>query len=127
MEYVYHGSSGLYKVLIPHQAYDTGFEEGCRKAIYATTNQNMALAFALGAIPNRKGEVERIMKPEYGDIVIFEKGTPNYGGKGYLYILDKSKFVHSLGTQWVCFDEVVPIKIVEINVDDYLYLCMVKE
>lgn len=89
MEYLYHGSSGYYKTLIPRQAYDTGFEEGCKNAVYATTNRNMALAFALGAIPDQNGEIERVMLPEFGDRMIFEKGTPNYGGKGYLYVLDK--------------------------------------
>lgn len=126
MEYLYHGSSGYYKTLMPHQAYDTGFKEGCKNAVYATTNKNMALAFALGAIPDQNGEIERVMLPEYGDKMIFEKGTPNYGGKGYLYVLDKEKFQHAMGTQWVCFEEVEPIEIQEINVDDYLYLCQVK-
>ena len=127
MEYLYHGSSGYYHVLVPHQAYDTGFQEGCKNAVYATSNKNMALAFALGAIPNKDGEIERVMLPEYGDVMVFEKGTPNYGGKGYLYVLDKSKFQHALGTQWVCFEDIVPLEIQEINVDDYLHLCLVKE
>ena len=127
MDYLYHGSSGYFKVLIPHQAYDTGFEEGCKKAVYATTSKNMALGFALGAIPNQNGEVERLMMPEYGDTMIFEKGQPNYGGKGYLYVLDKAKFQHSMGTQWISFDKIKPLDIIEINVNDYLHLCVVKE
>ena len=127
MEYLYHGSSKKIDILIPHQAVDTGFEEGCQNAVYATSNKNMALAFALGAKPNKDGEIERVMLPESGDIMVFEKGTPNYGGKGYLYVLDKSKFKHCLGTQYVCFEEVKPIEIIEINVDDYLNLCSVRE
>lgn len=127
MEYLYHGSSKKIDILIPHQAVDTGFEEGCQNAVYATSNKNMALAFALGAKPNKDGEIERVMLPESGDIMVFEKGTPNYGSKGYLYVLDKSKFKHCLGTQYVCFEEVEPIEIIEINVDDYLNLCSVRE
>lgn len=127
MEYLYHGSSGYYDILLPHQAYDSGYQEGCKNAVYATSNKNMALAFALGAVPNKDGEIERVMLPEYGDVMVFEKGTPNYGGKGYLYVLDKSKFQHAMGTQWVCFEEIVPLEIQEINVDDYLHLCIVKE
>jgi hypothetical protein len=126
MDYLYHGSSKYYNVLIPHQAYDKGFKEGCKKAVYATSNKNMALAFALGAIPDKNGAIERVMMPEFGDTMVFEKGTPNYGGKGYLYVLDKKKFLHSLGTQWVCFDEIEPTDIIEINVNDYLHLCLVK-
>lgn len=127
MEYLYHGSSGYFDKLIPQQAYDIGFEEGCQKAVYATSNKNMALAFALGSVPNKNGEIERVMMPEFGDIMVFEKGTPNYGGKGYLYVLDKKKFQHAMGSQWVCFEEIEPIEIQEIDVDDYLYLCLVKE
>ena len=127
MDYLYHGSSGYFDKLIPQQAYDIGFEEGCKKAVYATSNKNMALAFALGAVPNKNGEIERVMMPEFGDIMVFEKGTPNYGGKGYLYVLDKKKFQHAIGSQWVCFEEIEPIEIQEIKVDDYLYLCLVKE
>ena len=127
MEYLYHGSSGYFDKLIPQQAYDIGFEEGCKKAVYATSNRNMALAFALGSVPNKNGEIERVMMPEFGDIMVFEKGTPNYGGKGYLYVLDKKKFQHAMGSQWVCFEEIEPIEIQEIDVNDYLYLCLVKE
>lgn len=92
MEYLYHGSSIKTDILTPHQSVDMGFEEGCQNAVYATSNKNMALAFALGAKPDKNGEVERVMMPELGDIMVFEKGTPDYGAKGYLYILDKSKF-----------------------------------
>lgn len=127
MEYLYHGSSGYFDKLIPQQAYDIGFEEGCKKAVYATSNRNMALAFALGSVPNKNGEIERVMMPEFGDTMVFEKGTPNYGGKGYLYVLDKKKFQHAMGSQWVCFEEIEPIEIQEIDVNDYLYLCLVKE
>ncbi|MCM1155103.1 MAG: hypothetical protein NC314_10275 [Roseburia sp.] len=127
MEYLYHGSSIKCEVLVPHQAIDTGFAEGCQNAVYATSDKNMALAFALGARPDENGELERVMLPEYGNIMVFEKGTPDYGGKGYLYILDKAGFQHALGTQWVSFKAVKPIKIIEINVDDHLDLCMVKE
>ena len=127
MEVLYHGSSSYFEILIPHQAYDIGFEAGCKKAVYATTNKNMALAFALGANPNQDGDVDRVMMPEFGDIMIFQKGTPNYGKKGYLYVLDKGDFQHVMGTQWVCFHKVKPIEIIEIEVNDYLHLCRVIE
>lgn len=126
MEYLYHGSSRKCDVLLPHQAVDTAFAEGCQNAVYATSDKDMALAFALGAIPDENGEIDRSMMPESGNVMVFEKGTPNYGGKGYLYVLDKAKFQHALGTQWVCYEAVEPVEIVEINVDDYLYLCLVK-
>lgn len=82
MEFLYHGSSNYFDVLKPYQAYDKGFEAGCQNAIYATSNKNMTLAFALGYVPNQNGEIERIMLPEFGDVMVFDKGRPNYGGKG---------------------------------------------
>lgn len=122
---LYHGSPNKYDTLIPHQAYDTGFEAGCQNAVYATTSKTMATCFALGAVEDENGELEREMMPEHGDKMVFRKGHPNYGGKGYLYVLDGEKFVHAMGTQWVCFTEVTPLEVIEIDVDDYLEYCVV--
>lgn len=121
-EVVYHGSSKLVSSLIPHQAWDIGFEAGCQNAVYATTNMNMAIAFALGGIPDENNELEREMMPEQGDIMTFKKGTPNYGGVGYVYVLNKADFIYAMGSQWVSDHEVFPIEIIKINVDDYLHL-----
>lgn len=123
---LYHGSSQKCQVLIPHQAYDIGFEEGCQLAVYASTNRNMAIGFALGAVPNEKGEIERVMMPEFGDKMVFKKGTPNYGGKGYLYVLPKDKFQHAMGSQWVCFEEVKPLEVIELEVNEHLDVCVVE-
>ena len=60
---MFHGSSNYFDVLKPHQAFDTGYKEGCQNAVYATSNKNMALAFALGSIPNVDGEVKRMIMP----------------------------------------------------------------
>jgi hypothetical protein len=125
MDFLYHGSSEYYSILTPHQATDVAFDSGCQNAVYATSSYNMALAFALGTVPNENGEIERSMMPDTGDVMVFEKGTPNYGGKGYMYVLDKSKFQHTFGTQWVCFHAIEPLEIIEINVNDHLNLCRV--
>ncbi len=127
MEYLYHGSPQRYDKLIPNQAQDIEFEEGCQYAVYATDNQKMAICFALGCVADGELPVERTMMPEYGDKMLFKHGHPNYGGNGYLYKLDKSKFVHAFGSQWVCYEEIIPEEIMEINVDDYLELCEVVE
>ncbi|MCR5032129.1 MAG: hypothetical protein K6A92_04645 [Lachnospiraceae bacterium] len=124
-EYLYHGSPRKLNILIPHQAVDTGFEEGCRYAVYATSNKNMAICFALGCIEESE-EAERIMLPEYGDKMVFRNCHPDYGAKGYLYLLDKEKFTHAMGTQWVCYEEIVPEQVIEIEVDDYLDLCILQ-
>ena len=124
-EYLYHGSPLKLDKLIPNQAVDIGFKEGCQYAIYATSNRNMAICFALGCIEENE-HAERIMMPEYGDKMLFKNCHPNYGKKGYLYLLDKDKFIHAMGTQWVCYEEIVPEEIIEIMVDDYLNLCVIE-
>ena len=124
-EYLYHGSPVRVNKLIPNQAYDTGFEEGCQYAVYATTNQNMAICFALGCVEESEN-AERIMLPEYGDKMVFRNCHPNYGGKGYVYILNKEKFSYAMGSQWVCFEEIVPDEVIEINVDEYLDYCIIE-
>ena len=76
--------------LIPNQAMDVGFEEGCKLAVYATSNRNMAICFALGCVANDPAdekEASRTMMPEFGDKMVFDGCHPNYGGKGYLYKL----------------------------------------
>lgn len=124
-EYLYHGSPVKVDKLVPNQAFDVGFKEGCQLAVYATSNKNMAICFSLGRVDESE-DSERIMMPEYGDKMVFKKCHPNYGGKGYVYLLDKSKFKHAMGSQWVCFEEIIPDDIIEIDVDDYLDLCIIK-
>lgn len=124
-EYLYHGSPNKLDKLIPNQAHDVAFQEGCQLAVYATSSMDMAICFAMGCISDGD-EAERIMMPEYGNKMVFKNCHPHYGGKGYVYFLDKSKFVHALGSQWVCFSEITPDKVIEINVDDHLDLCIVE-
>ena len=124
-EYLYHGSPYKLDKLIPNRAHDVGFAEGCQLAVYGTSNQKMAICFALGCVEESE-EAERIMMPEYGDKMVFRKCHPNYGGKGYLYYLDKTKFVHAMGSQYVCYEEIFPEKVVEINVDDYMDYCILE-
>lgn len=115
--YLYHGSPFKFETVCPRQAYDTKYESGCQKAIYATDNIDMAICFALGV----EGEenCERTMEPEYGMKMIFKKCHPRYGQKGYIYVLDKKEFVHAMGNQWVSDKAQTPIDVIEIDVDDY--------
>ncbi|MCR5249935.1 MAG: hypothetical protein K6E50_04950 [Lachnospiraceae bacterium] len=85
----------------------------------------MAICFALGCVGDSK-TAERIMLPEYGDRMVFRNCHPDYGGKGYLYLLDKDKFTHAMESQWVCHEEVIPEEVIEIAVDDYLEYCIVE-
>ena len=94
--------------------------------LYATTNKIMAILFSMGCI-EEGDDVQRVMMPEYGDKMLFKNCHPNYNGKGYLYYLEKSKFVHAMGSQWVCFDEIVPDFIEEIDINDYLDYCIIEK
>lgn len=122
---LWHGSPVKVDKLIPNQAVDVGFEEGCKLAVYATSNRNMAICFALGCVADEK-DATRTMMPEFGDKMVFEGCHPNYGGKGYLYKLDGTGFEHAIGSQWICTEEVIPLEVIEINVDDYLEMCVVR-
>ena len=106
------------------QAYDWGYTAGCKNAVYATSNRDIALAFSLGAIPDKNGNCGRLIDKKYdnGSKMIFYKGHPNFGGKGYLYKLSSQGFTYTGGTQWINLEPLIPIEISEINVDDYLYL-----
>ena len=123
--YLYHGSSQLVDWLKPFQAFDWGFEEGNQHAVYATSEMNIALAFALGAVLDKEGNCDRVMDPKYGFPIkmIFFSGHPNFGGRGYLYKVRSDGFVYAGGTQWVNPNSVSPIEVKEIKVDDYLHLC----
>ncbi|MBE6760190.1 MAG: hypothetical protein E7554_08935 [Ruminococcaceae bacterium] len=125
-EYLFHGSPVRVNTLIPGHACDVQFEEGCQYAVYATTSRIMAILFSLGCIEDGS-DAERIMMPEYGDKMLFKNCHPNYNGKGYIYHLDKSRFVHAMGSQWVCYDEIEPDFIEEIDVNDYLGYCIIEE
>lgn len=124
-EFLYHGSPKRLEKLIPNQAYDVGFKEGCQFAVYATSNIKMAICFALRCVEENEN-AERIMLPEYGDKMIFKNCHHNYGGKGYIYLLNKEKFTRAMGTQWVCYEEIYLDDVLEISVDDYLDYCIVK-
>ena len=83
-EYVFHGSPVKVEKLIPNQACDIEYKEGCQYAVYATTNKKMAILFSMGCI-EEGDDARRVMMPEYGDKMLFKNCHPNYNGKGYLY------------------------------------------
>ena len=87
-EYVFHGSPIKVEKLIPNQACDIEYKEGCQCAVYATTNKIMAILFSMGCI-EEGDNAQRVMMPEYGDKMLFKNCHPNYNGKGYLYYLEK--------------------------------------
>lgn len=122
--YLFHGSSRRYNVLKPKLADDWRFEAGRHFGVYTTSNQDLALAFALGGVPDKTGTCHRIIREKDRKPLkmTFIRGHPKFGCKGYLYKLSSRGFHHVGGDQWVCENPVKPIKIIEINVNDYLHL-----
>jgi hypothetical protein len=123
-KYLYHGSSKRLEILSPHQAEDFLNPAGSQYGVWATSNRDVALAFALGAAPDETGGVTRIMQPQDLNPVkmVYVQGHPNFGGKGYLYTVSSNRFEHVAGEVWICREPVIPLETLEIHVDDYLHL-----
>ena len=119
-EFLYYGSSERMDIIRPLA------DSGGRSAVHAFAVKEIALAYALGIVPDTNGEQDRVMDYKFAEgkaVMIYLKGRPNLGGKGYLYKLSSDGFTSTGGTQWVCPIPVTPLAITEINVDEYLYLC----
>ncbi len=88
-EFLYHGSSILVDVLKPHQAYDWDNERGRMFGVYATSNRDVATAFALGAVPDESGSISRMIRKQDSEPIkmVFVYGSPNLGGKGYSHFI----------------------------------------
>ena len=123
-EILYHGSSKYVEILLPSKAEDWFNDSGSQFGVFATSKHNIALCFALGANPDEYGNISRYIFTEEGkeEIIIFVLGHPNFDGKGYLYTLSSEGFEHVRGSQWICRNPVKPIKIEEIDVNNYLHL-----
>ena len=123
-KHLYHGSSKRVDVLVPHQAEDFLNPAGSEYGVWATSNRDVALTFALGAVPDETGAVIRVMRPQDLNPIrmVFVQGHPNFGGKGYLYTVSSQGFEHVGGEVWICQNPVTPVEVLEINVDDYLRL-----
>lgn len=120
--FLYHGSSERVDVLMPQQAQDWRHKEGSENGIYATSSRNVALAFALGAVPGETGSVSRVMGGHNPVKMVFVEGHPKFGDKGYLYTVSSEGFEYLGGTAWMNREPVTPMEVLEIKVDDYLHL-----
>lgn len=119
-EVLYHGSQAHVSVLTPHQAFDGLSDAGTATGVFATPIRELALVFALGAIPDAQGRTTRLVQSINPIRVIFLEGRPNRGGKGYLYTVDSATFQPLDNAQWISHQEVIPLHVEQIDVDDYL-------
>ncbi len=95
---------------------------GSRLGVYATPNRQVALAFAMGSIPDENGRVTKVMLGLNPVQMIYVEGHPNLGGKGYLYTMLNEDFEQVDELQWVSQKPVTPLEILEFNVDDYNHM-----
>lgn len=123
--HLYHGSQVNVTVLTSHQAHDGLSDVGTADGVFATPHRELALVFALGAVPDEQGRITRLVQSIDPVRVIFLEGQPHRGGKGYLYMVDSATFQPLDDMQWISNEAVVPLLVEEINVDDYLYLVQV--
>lgn len=119
---LYHGSQEKIDVLLPHDAFDGLSDVGTATGIFATPHRELALVFALGAIPDTQGRITRLVQSVDPMRVICLEGRPNCGGKGYLYTVDSATFRRLDDAQWISDEAVIPLHVEEINVDDYLHM-----
>jgi len=120
-KFLWHGSINKYNILNPHQAKDIGGSPGSNQnAIYATDNKIFAIQMGLFTKDSDTGIPDwNIPNPK---IVLF-KGNIRRGRKVYLHVVPSNTFQKtSTKHEWYSKDSVRPVKVVEVNVNDYLHL-----
>jgi hypothetical protein len=120
--FVFHGSirQGL-RVLLPQKPRDAGDDPWNKdEAVYATIEPGLAIPFSL-----RKGYtgVLTVAKPDKV-MATFDAAFESalLKNRGYVYVLDGSCFPERKGVQCKAFEEVVPVDIVEVTVEDFTAL-----
>lgn len=121
-DYIFHGSPFLFEICKPHKAKcDSKNPSNEQTAIYGANNLKFAIVLAFEKLPKDKysWKVSFINGKCVAELI---DGTYiDESAKGYLYCFEKSKFkpTHKNSTQYVCFTEIKPLKIFEINYKDY--------
>jgi len=120
--YLYHGSSEKVKMLLPHKSQGLFSARNRQKGVYATPNEKLAIAFALGPEPDENNRL--LWTVECGSRnkvnIVFYYGHPSFGKKGYVYKVATEGFRKISQNQWVSKRPIKPLEIIEIAVDDYL-------
>lgn len=122
-KYLWHGSVEKFEKLIPSQATDiSGHHESNKKAVYATDLKNLAISFGLKD-KNSNSYAHWTKSGEFNGMVVV-KGKIRTGKEFYLYKLDSKDFEKCKGVshQYYSKEEVKPIKVLELKVDDYIHL-----
>ncbi|HPT36592.1 MAG: hypothetical protein ACOX35_00145 [Bacillota bacterium] len=123
--FVFHGSTrdGL-EVLQPHKPRDAGDDPWNKdEAVYATTNPALAIPFALRqgytgvftvTTDTDTGEVTATFNAVFRDVLA--------SNRGYVYVFDGALFPERKGLQGKSYQEVIPVDVVEVTLEDFVAL-----
>ena len=123
--FVFHGSTrdGL-EVLQTHKPRDAGDEPWNKdEAVYATTNPALAIPFALRqgytgvftvTTDTDTGEVTATFNAVFRDVLA--------SNRGYVYVFDGALFPERKGLQGKSYQEVIPVDVVEVTLEDFVAL-----
>lgn len=122
--YLYHGSSELLKVLRPRKAHGLFRASERQVGVYATPNKKLAIAFALGPVPDEDNRLLwTVVCGKRGRVkIVFYYGHPCFGKKGYVYKVATKGFRRISPNQWVSKRSIKPLETAEIAVDDRLHM-----
>lgn len=117
--YLYHGSPYLFDIIKPQQA--SGENMACSlNAIYASDRFDYVIPFAF---PIRWYPDNPFGKRNFecSDVQVkIIQGTLNPFGVGYVYKMKSDCFKKIDNWQWVAYKEIVPEKVIKVEVKDYL-------
>ncbi len=124
--FLYHGSPVRLDRLEPRPARGVGPEHDMLTAVYATHHRAVAIAFALGSMPDEEGHVSWTLDLDKLDEgghprIVYTAGGPRLGATGYVYIVPSDTFEPVDDRQWVSFVPVTPASVEAISVDEYLH------
>lgn len=122
--YLYHGTSELIKVFRPRKPHGLFRASDQQAGVYATPNMKLAIAFALGPVPDAQNRMLwTVVCGSRGRVkIVFYYGHPSFGKKGYVYRMATKGFKEISPNQWVSKKSVKPLEVTEIAVDDYLHM-----
>jgi hypothetical protein len=122
--FLYHGTSELVNVLRPRKPHGLFRASDQQAGVYATPNMKLAIAFALGPVPDVQNRMLWTVVCGSGGRVkiVFYYGHPSFGKKGYVYRVATEGFKEISPNQWVSKKSVRPLEVIEIAVDNYLHM-----
>ncbi len=121
-KYVFHGSTMLFNKAKPQQAKcDTKNPLNEQVAVYGAKDLRFAIIFAFEKLPKQNFSWAAV---NYNGEYVAELKNGTYideSAKGFIYCFDKSKFQETQkgSNQYVCYEEIEPEIIFEIEYIDY--------